>query len=348
MKFKIFAILTLAAVLAGCGDEPKPNVDDDNVIQVKEEADRTVLIGASDGYIYNMQGGAVYATLPGCTEVTSMTMHGENYYATGKTDDGQMAYWANGSAVGLGHNGYSLDIVRNHNDIIVMGANDAEALLMVNGEMAQSWNKYISGAVGIIRNNQHYGMVCNTDDGVAFIFNNNYTNSASSNARATGTDILSNAQGVTYYVSGYTHSIVNGVEVRSPCLWVNGQAKATSLDVNFTEKEQNNHTYSSGRAMDVAHNNQNIIAVGSRSNSTTQVATVWITSSTNEDNVRTYWQPDGNVEAEARSVLVYGSDVYVMTVEHNLDTNTWCTRIWMNHQLKGTVNGIVGRGFAVI
>ena len=29
-------------------------------------------------------------------------------------------------------------------------------------------------------------------------------------------------------------------------------------------------------------------------------------------------------------------------------TNTYCTRIWMNHELKGTVNGIVGVDFVVI
>ena len=348
MKFKIFAILTLAAVLAGCGDEPKPVIDDDNVIHVKEEADRTVLIGASDGKVYNMNGGAVYATLPGCTEITAMTMHGEDYYATGKADDDQMTYWANGRAVVVGQHGHSLDIVRNQNDIIVMGENDEQTMLLVNGEPIESWNKNMYSGVGIIKNNQRYGMVCNSDDGVAFIFNNNFTNSALKNVRATGTDILSNAQGVRYYVSGYTSSIVNGIEVQSPCLWVNGQTKANDLDINFTEKEQNNHLYNSGKAMDVAHINQNIIVVGSRSNSTTQVATVWITSTINEDNVKTYWQPEGNVEADARKVLVYGSDIYVMTVEHNRDTDTWCTRIWMNHALKGTVNGSVGRGFAVI
>ena len=62
----------------------------------------------------------------------------------------------------------------------------------------------------------------------------------------------------------------------------------------------------------------------------------------------TYWQADGNVEAQAVRVLVYGSDIYVMTLEHNLDTDAWCTRVWMNHTLKGTVNGIIGNAFVVI
>ena len=73
-----------------------------------------------------------------------------------------------------------------------------------------------------------------------------------------------------------------------------------------------------------------------------------IPSTSDDDQVRTYWQADGNVEAQAVRVLVYGSDIYVMTLEHNLDTDAWCTRVWMNHTLKGTVNGIIGNAFVVI
>ena len=115
-------------------------------------------------------------------------------------------------------------------------------------------------------------------------------------------------------------------------MWLNGSAEATTLDINYTEREQNNRTYTSGQVMDVAHNNQSIIAVGSRSNATTQVATVWNAG-----------KLGGKTE-----VLVYGGDIYVMTVEHNHDTGTHCTRIWMNHQLKGTVAGIVGNAMVVI
>ena len=62
MKFKILTIAAMAALLGACGsDEPKPNVNDDDVITVKDDTERKVLIGAQDGKVYNMADGSVYA-----------------------------------------------------------------------------------------------------------------------------------------------------------------------------------------------------------------------------------------------------------------------------------------------
>lgn len=345
MKFKILTIAALAALLGACGsDEPKPSTSDDDVVRVKDEADRTVLIGADDGKLYNMQGGSVYATLPGCNQITAMAMHGENYYATGVTADGTLTYWANGRAVSLNTTGSTVDIVRVHNDIYVLGSNGT---LYVGDAPATTLDQ--GNPIAIVRDARGYGVACNTDEGITYKIGSTTSSTSQYNVRATGADLLATAAATTFNISGYIYQMVNGQEMHLPCLWLNGSAEATTLDINYTEREQNNRTYTSGQVMDVAHNNQSIIAVGSRSNATTQVATVWIGSaSTDTDDVKTYWQADGNVTAEARQVLVYGGDIYVMTVEHNHDTGTHCTRIWMNHQLKGTVAGIVGNAMVVI
>lgn len=345
MKYKILTIAAMAALLGACGsDEPKPNVNDDDVITVKDDTERKVLIGAQDGKVYNMADGSVYATLPGCTAITAMTMHGNNYYATGTTADGTLVYWENGRTVSLATGGATVDIVRVHDDIYVLGSNGT---LYVGGNPSTTLSQ--GEPVAIVRDSRGFGVACNSDDGIVYKIGTTTSNTSQFNVRATGVDLLATAAATTFNISGYIYQIVNGQEVHLPCLWLNGSADATTLDINHTEREQNNHTYTSGQVMDVAHNNQSIIAVGSRGNATTQVATVWIGSaSADTDDVKTYWQADGNVSAEARRVLVYGGDIYVMTVEHNRDTDTWCTRIWMNHELKGTVAGVVGNDLVVI
>ena len=345
MKTKILALSVLATLLASCGsDEPTPRVDDDDVVQVKSEENRTVLIGASDGKVYNMQGGAVYATLPGCTAITNMTMHGEDYYASGTTDNGTLTYWSNGRAVPLSGSGSTVDIVRVHDEIYALGS---DGTLYANGTASTSLTQ--GDPAAIVRNSRGYGVACNTSDGIVWKIGSTSSTTSQANAHATSADLVSTAAATTFNLAGYTQQVAGGQQTYTPCLWLNGSANAMTLDINHSEREQNNHTYSSGQVMDVAHNGQTIIAVGNRSGGNTQVATVWLTSASDDvDDAKTYWQADGNVTASAVRVLVYGGDIYVMTVEHNLDTDAWCTRIWMNHQLKGTVGGIVGRGFVVI
>ena len=125
MKFKTITMLLLAGMLVACNnDEPTPSGG--TAIQVKSEADRTILIGAENGKVYNMKDGSVYATLPGCSQIANMTMHGEDYYVAGKTTNGMMTYWVNGKATLLGNNqGYTACVARSYDNVYVVGvAND--------------------------------------------------------------------------------------------------------------------------------------------------------------------------------------------------------------------------------
>ena len=334
-------MLLLAGLLVACGDD-EPNQGGGTAIQVKPEEQRTVLVGASDGKLYNMKDGSVYATLTGCTEITDMAMHGEDYYVAGKAED-QATYWVNGEAVRLSDSGPTYTITRSFDNVY---ATTAMALyrngIKVTGDIpiepvamaAYGENYYVAGQ------KDSTTPALWTKNGITALDNGGYT------AHTTGIDLVANSQGTTHYISGYQFTTVNGTMVMAPCVWLGGTL--SPLPLNFTEKEKNNHIYQSGQAYDVAHYGSSVYVVGYRADGTDRHATVWVSSSQDEDEVETYWQPDGAIDAEALRVLVYGSDVYVMTIERERLTNTRRTRIWMNHQLKGTINGIAGVDFVVI
>ena len=345
MKFKTITMLLLAGMLVACNnDEPTPSGG--TAIQVKSEADRTILIGAENGKVYNMKDGSVYATLPGCSKIANMTMHGEDYYVAGKTTNGMMTYWVNGEAVKQNVSGNTYDIARSFDNIYFLAV-DTKAAIYRNGSRINE-TLDIGVPVALAANGENFYAVGNevqvpklwTKSGVTDL------DKGGTSAHATSIDLRANSQGITHYISGYKIATVNGIEITSPCLWRNGTL--LTLPLNFTDQEKNNNVYRSGQGLDVAHLGQKTYVVGYRTDGVDRRATVWISSTDDDDDVKTYWQADGNVDAKAQSVLVYGADVYVMTVERNRMTNTYCTRIWMNHELKGTVNGIVGVDFVVI
>lgn len=346
MKFKTISILLLAGLLASCGnDEPTPGGG--TAIQVKMEEDRTVLIGADNGKIYNMKGGSVYATLPGCTEISDMTMHGEDYYVTGKSTDGTMTYWMNGQAKHLDNNqGYTACVARSYDNIFVVGAT-SDGFWSVYKNNNQTNISSNGTAKDIAANADDYYAIGNGPASGIMLSSRNVPLTIKVGSFCTAVDVAVLSGSVSYYVSGYNKTVVNGADTYTPCFWIQGQQ--LSLPVNFSDREMNQNIYKSGQALSVSHKGSDIYIAGWRSDGMNLVPTVWITSSSNDtDDTKAYWKADGNVDAEATKTLVYGSDVYVMTVEHNRDTNAYCTRIWMNHELKGTVNGIVGVGFVVI
>lgn len=347
MRIRLLTLLWLTAVLAGCGGD-EPNGNGNNAVQVKVEADRMVLIGTDDGKLVDMKDGSVYATLPACTEVTGMTMHGETYYATGASSSGTLTYWTDGQAVSINGNGTTHGIARSYDNIYVLATGSGYTTVYRNGTELTRLND-AGDAVAIAAYGNNYYALTNSADGPMVWTGNGattLTHSDSYRAVATGIDLVANSQGTTHYVSGHIDRVVDGVDVATPCLWTKGTL--ATLPVNFTDKEQNNHTYNEGQACDVAHKGTDVYTVGFRRDATGRKATVWVSSADDDDEVKTYWQNDGNVDATACRVLTYGVDVYVMTVEQNRDTHKWCTRIWMNHELKGTVNGIKGSSFVVI
>lgn len=339
-------MLLLAGLLASCGDD-EPTPGGGTAIQVKMEEDRTVLIGADNGKVYNMKDGSVYVTLPGCTEITDMTMHGEDYYVTGKTTDELMTYWMNGQTRHLGNNqGYTACISRSYDNLFVVGvANDGLWSVYKNNN-----NTNISAngtAMDIAANADDYYAIGNGPSSGMILSSQNVPQAVKVGQYYTAIDVAALSGAVSYYISGYNKTVVNGAEIYTPCFWV--KERQLSLPVNFSDKEVNQNIYKSGKALSISHKGTDIYIAGCRNDGTNLVPTVWATSSSNDtDDTKAYWKADGNVDAEATKTLVYGSDVYVMTVEHNRDTNAYCTRIWMNHELKGTVNGIVGVGFVVI
>ena len=345
MKFKTTSILLLAGLLASCGDdEPAPG---STAIQVKMEEDRTVLIGADNGKVYNMKGGSVYATLPGCTEISGMTMYGEDYYVTGKTTDGLMTYWMNGQAKHLGNDqGYTACVSRSYDNVFVVGvANDGFWSIYKNNN---NTNVSTNGtALDIAANAGDYYAIGNGPSSGIILSSQNVPLTVKVGSFFTAIDVAVLSGAASYYISGYNKTVVNGVETYTPCFWI--KERQLSLPVNFSDKEMNQNIYKSGKALSISHKGSDIYIAGWRSDGTNLVPTVWVTSSSNDtDDTRAYWKADGHVDAEAAKTLVYGSDIYVMTVEHNRDTNAYCTRIWMNHELKGTVNGVVGVDFVVI
>ncbi len=346
MKFKTISMLLLAGLLASCGDD-EPTPGGGTAIQVKMEEDRTVLIGADNGKVYNMKDGSVYVTLPGCTEITDMTMHGEDYYVTGKTTDELMTYWMNGQTKHLDNNqGYTACISRSYDNLFVVGvANDGLWSVYKNNN-----NTNISAngtAMDIAANADDYYAIGNGPSSGMILSSQNVPQAVKVGQYYTAIDVAALSGAVSYYISGYNKTVVNGAEIYTPCFWV--KERQLSLPVNFSDKEVNQNIYKSGKALSISHKGTDIYIAGYRNDGTNLVPTVWATSSSNDtDDTKAYWKADGNVDAEATKTLVYGSDVYVMTVEHNRDTNAYCTRIWMNHELKGTVNGIVGVGFVVI
>lgn len=350
MKIKILAIAALAAFMGACGnDEPTPSIDDDNVVQVKEEADRTVLIGAEDGKVYNMKDGSVYAALPGCEEVNNMAMHGEDYYVAGYGTNRGGFYWHNGEPVSLEADIHETDdIARSYDHVYVLAhAGEVGYSVYRDGTLVAQTSEAQLHALAAYANN--FYAVGSKREAVPALWTNNGVVELSNGGYptvATGIDLVANNQNVTHYIVGYHSQTVDGAALKIPCLWRNGSL--STLPLNFTESEKNRNTYRSGMANDVAHRGQDIFVAGSRTDATNTRATVWISSATDDDAVRTYWQADGNVDAQAQKMLVYGSDLYVLTVEHNRDTDTWCTRVWMNHELKGTVGGIIGNAFVVI
>lgn len=350
MKFKTISMLLLAGLLASCGnDEPTPRIDDDDVIQVKEEANRTVLIGTENGKLYNMKDGSIYKELPSCEWVNDMTMHGENYYVAGYGTQRGSTYWVNGEAVSLGNDRYeTYDVARSFDNVYVLGEGDAGTCVYRNGTKIAETQDAFSLVALAANGNTFYAVGDYSPNSAALWTNNGLTqlDAGGQAAHATEIDLVTSNNSVMHYISGYRVTTTGGSQVTSPCLWHN--ATLSSLPLNFTESEKNRNTYRSGQANDVAHSGQKIFVAGHRSDGNISRATVWITSTYDDDDVKTYWQPDGNIDAVAKRVLVYGSDIYVMTVEHNRDTDAWCTRIWMNHELKGTVNGIIGNGFVVI
>ncbi len=350
MKIKILAIAALAAIMGACGsDEPKPSINDDDVVHVKEEADRTVLIGTEDGKVYNMKDGSVYSPLTGCEWVNNMAMHGEDYYVAGYGSTLGGFYWHNGEPVSLDvaiHETY--DIARSYDHVYVLAdAGEVGYGVYRDGTLVAQTSEAQLSALAVYADK--FYAVGSKRETVPALFTNNGVVELSNGGYptvATSIDLVANSQNVTHYIAGYHSQTVDGVALRIPCLWRNGTL--STLPLNFTDSEKNRNTYRSGMANDVAHSGQIIYTVGYRTDGHNHRATVWITSTSDDDQVRTYWQADGNVEAQAVRVLVYGSDIYVMTLEHNLDTDAWCTRVWMNHTLKGTVNGIIGNAFVVI
>lgn len=345
MKFKTITMLLLAGMLVACNnDEPTPSGG--TAIQVKSEADRTILIGAENGKVYNMKEGSVYATLPGCTEINDMTMHGEDYYVTGKTTNGMMTYWVNGKATLLGNNqGYTACVAKSYDNVYVVGvANDGLWSVYKNGS-----NTNVSSNVTPIdmaANGDNYFAIGNGAVCGFMLASQSVPLTVKAGSFYSAIDLVA-SNVVSYYIAGYKKDVVNGTDTYTPCFWA--KERQIFLPVNFTEKEVNQSIYKGGKALAISHKGADIYLAGWRNDGTNQVPTVWVTSSSNDtDDTKAYWKAEGNVDAEATKMLVYGSDIYVMTVEHNLDTHTYCTRIWMNHELKGTVNGIVGVDFVVI
>lgn len=353
MKSKTIALLSLAALLAGCGnDEPKPD-SGGNAITVKSEADRTILIadapgalGSGVGKVYNLKDGSVYASLPHCMEINDMTMYGEEFYIAGKSSTSRVTYWTNhGQEVVMDEAGTAQGVVRTGSNIYVYVGDEQGAGTVYRNGVKHAQTNQAGSPVAFAANGENFyalglGPKLWTNSGVVKLPDNNLR------AFPTNIDLSVSSQGTSVYVTGHVNNLVNGVDIAVPCLWINGNL--STLPLNFTEREQNSHTYQQGWAWDVSHKNMDLYAVGSRFDGTSYTATVWVHSAYGENQVKTYWHPEGNIDSQARRTLVYGSDVYVMVVEYNHDTNQYCTRIWMNHELKGTLNGVAGDGFVVI
>lgn len=341
----------LAATLAGCaGDEPTPDPGGGTItITVKEEADRTVLIGTKDGKIYDMSDGQLLTTLSRCTRINSMAMHGDNYFVAGEASTGRVTYWHNGREMPLEAVGDSYAVAQSYNNVYVYASainffpGDKTYIYRNGIEVARSTEAGWPVALAAY-GDKFYALSLGpkmwTNDAVTALPDNGFR------TFATNLDLMANSTGTTYYATGHMNNIVNGHDTPTPCLWVNGTL--TTLPVNFTDREKNNHTYREGSAYDVSHKGRDIYVAGDRHDGTMYKATVWIIAPDGEDQVKTYWHPDGNVDSRAIRTLVYGSDVYVMTNEWDHDTGTVRTRIWMNHELKTSLTGVLAVDFVVI
>ena len=316
MKFKTITMLMLAGLLVACdNDEPTPSGG--SAIQVKLEADRTILIGAADGKIYNMEDGSVYATLPGCAQITDMAMHGEDYYVAGYAQDNGNTYWVNGEALHINSlYDNSLAVARSFDHVYVLTLGQKCCLYRDNTKYAETQDASDVVALAaygdkfyVAGNKSAHSPALWTNSGVMELDNGGRT------AHATGIDLITSNQGVTHLISGYQATIVDGSEVYEACMWRNGAL--STLPLNVTDSEKNNHTYKSSKAFDVAHYGSKVYVTGYRSDARDRHATVWVASAYDEDEVKTYWQADGNVDAQAQRVLVYGSDVYVKPLSAN-------------------------------
>lgn len=326
-------VMAAALALTGCGgDEPVNG----QPIQVKPEAERTILVMDRRGNVYDTDG-QVTATIGNPAAATDYIIPFANdYYVTGSTEVGNaVGYWKNGvwnwvAEKPLGYRG-TFGICKHHDDIYLL-INQTDGVYVYKNSLLSRLSS----------DGNDHGMDITATDSHTFVAGSRSADGTSVAALWTdgerqllpaAPDAL-RAEGYCVFAIG-SHTLVGGHTDNAPTVWIDGELYTLPIGEG----------YQTGVVYDVAEQGGKVYSLGKRvTASGLNRATVWV-----EGQSRNYVAGDAaSTSSEAIKIQFYSQDCYVLTVEHEAGSNNVASHVWFNGRLKCSLPGVNAAGFVVI
>ncbi|MBR5171675.1 MAG: hypothetical protein IKW85_14100 [Muribaculaceae bacterium] len=337
--YLLFVICTLAP-LSSCEHEEPVN-------PIKPLEERTVLLVASNGEIYD-QNGELVTHLPNCTFAAEIISDGDDYFVSGVQSKGRVGYWKNGKwntlhvdfiddvdhwTYGIGkwdYYIYLLDIPNVLKNSGIFPLEDFHDLVPANHALAVSEGKcYVIGyAFNGDLDHAHYQPVL-------------YTNYKKEYLPMPEGALTGECHAI--YAYDRDHTIIGGMIDAMPAVWVEKQYEV--YPVSYPRETLGDNLYLIGRVGSVTKCNGHIYAAGFEYDyNNTMLATVWT------DAVPSHYQSGWEcTSSDAVEIHSYGDDVYLLTTEYNNDTDESRAHLWRNGELiKSYNNNIQVSGFTVL